>query len=162
QLAAQALEHDAEAVGAHRDDVRRLGDEGSVIEILAALDAVEDPTTAAVGERAEPVDDAGADRLVLRPRRDAAERIAACDVNPDAGGPGEDGLAPRPALRPIHQDVIDVVVARAEALRENTPDDLATHGPEGALAEQALLREPPVDADGVRGLGAEAVIREHD
>src|SRR5262249_17379316 len=113
QLAAQALEDDAEARLAHRHQVGRARHVRPAVQLLAPLHAAEDAVARRVGERAETLLDVGADALVLLARLDAPERIAAALVHPDAGGAGEKGLAPGAAARAVHQDVVEGVVTRS-------------------------------------------------
>src|SRR4029077_9093222 len=118
QLAAQALEDDAEARLAHRDHLGRARHVWASVEVLATLHAAKHAIARRVGEGAQAVHDARAHALVLLAGRDAAERIATALVHPDAGRAREERLAPGAAARPVHQDVVERVVARAPRRRE--------------------------------------------
>src|SRR5262249_22713572 len=157
------LEDDAEAAIADRDQVGRLGDVRPPVELLAPLDAAEHAPPRLVGEGAEPLEDPVAHPLVVRSRFDASEGVAPADVDPDARGAGEERLAPGAALRPVHQDVVERVVARAPCGGEHLADDATTSGPERVAPEQSLVREPAVHPYRALGLAAEAVVgEEHD
>src|SRR5262249_5948401 len=131
QLAPQALEDDAEAAITDGDQVGRLVDVRPPVELLAPLDAAEHAPTCLVGQGAESLEDPVAHPLVVRARFDASEGVAAADVTPDARRAGEERLAPGAALRSVHKDVVERVVARAPCGGEHLADDATTRGPEG-------------------------------
>src|SRR5262249_3321511 len=158
QLAAQALEDDAEARLAHRDHVGRARHVRSAIQVLTTLHAAEDAVARWVGEGTGPVHDARTHALVLLTGLDAAERIAAALVHPDAGRAGEERLAPGAAARPVHQDVVERVVARAPRRREGLPHDAAAERPERMPLEQPLIGKPAVHPHRALRLRAEPVI----
>src|SRR5439155_14011151 len=123
QIASHALVDDAEARIADRDDVRRLRDVGSAVGLLTAADLGEDPPPPGVAGTFEPVDDVVADGLVLPALQDAAERVAAGNVDPDARGARFEGLRPRARARHVDHPVGGIVEGAAG--RRDEPADEA-------------------------------------
>src|SRR5207249_7148296 len=142
EVAAEAVIDHPEARGADRGHVGRLADVSPVVELLAAVDGLEDRLALGAAERLETGHDLGAHRLVLGSRPDAAVRVAARHVDPDGCRPGLEGVRPGAAPRPVDEDVVDHVETAAPRTRQHLADDLATERPERALAEEARVCQP--------------------
>src|SRR5207247_11105648 len=146
---------------ADRDDVRRLRDVGSAVGLLTAADLGEDPPPPGVAGTFEPVDEVVGDGPVLPALRDAAERVAAGNVDPDARGARFEGLRPRARVRHVDHPVGGIVEGAA-ARRYEPADEAAAEAPERPLVEEAGLGGPAVQVKRPLGLRPEAMIGDDD
>src|SRR5206468_11564425 len=112
----------------------------TLVDVLAARHEREHAPPV-LAERRE----AGANRLahalVLGARRDPALGLAPAHVEPHARAARLHHLAPGLAPAPVDEDVLQRVVARAQAAGE-APHDAAPSAPAPAGAEDGLLGQP--------------------
>src|SRR5581483_1025916 len=114
---------------------------GALVDVLAAGDQLEDGPPA-LGERGEPVRDLLAEPLVLGAGRDAALGLPPREVEPHAGAPRLDHLAPGARAAPVDGG-IHGVPARAEPRREPAHEP-PPEPPAAAGAQVARVHEPAV------------------